>query len=48
MNIKKRSKILLKVIKRIYEWYLDMQEYINSLMVDVFKEENVSLENTLL
>ena len=48
INNAKRSKILLKVIERIYEQHLDMRDIIDSLLVDVYKEENVSPEKDFL
>ena len=48
MNNAKRSQILLKVTECIYKQYLDKQERINSLMVDVCREENVSPEKVYL
>ena len=44
MNNKKRGEILLKVIKHIYEQHLDKRNIIDSLLVDVGREENVSPE----
>ena len=44
MNNKKRGEILLKVIKHIYEQHLDKRDIIDSLLVDVGREENVSPE----
>ena len=38
----KNNEILLKVVERIDQQYPDMEEFINSLMVDVCREENVS------
>ena len=45
INNAKRSKILLKVID---EQHLDMRDIIDSLLVDVYKEENVSPEKDFL
>ena len=44
MNNKKQSEILLKVIERVYEWYPAMQDRINFVMVEVCREENISLK----
>ena len=40
MSNAKRSEILLKVIKPIYEQHLDMRDIIDSLLVYVCREEN--------
>ena len=40
----KRTKILLKLIERIYGQYPNMQEPISSLIVDLCRGENVSPE----
>ena len=42
MNNKMRCKILLNVIKRLYEQHPDMREIIDSSKVDVCREENIS------
>ena len=42
MNNKMRCKILLNVIKRLYEQHSDMREIIDSSKIDVRREENVS------
>lgn len=44
MNNTKRSEIILKVIERIHEHLLNMQITIDSTLVDVCREENVSPE----
>ena len=44
MNNVKRKEVLLKVIERIYEQHADMRDIIDSFLVDVCREENVSSE----
>ena len=48
MNIIKGSEILVKVIKRIYEKHPNMQEFINYLMLNVCRKQDVSPENIFL
>ena len=42
MNNARRSEILLKVIEYIYEQDPNMRDIINSSLVDVCREENIS------
>ena len=44
MNNKNRSEILLKVIERLYQQYPDIQEFINFVIVDICRKENISPE----
>lgn len=42
MKDKKRTEILLKFIKRLYSESPNIQKSMDSLMIDIFKEEGVS------
>ena len=44
MNNPKRSEIPLKFIERIYDQHANMQSTIDSMLVDVSEEEDVSAE----
>ena len=44
MSNANRSETLSKIAERIYEQHLHLQHIIDSLLVDVCKEENVSSE----
>ena len=42
MNNKKRSEILLKVLHKVYDEYPVIRKFINTYMVNICIEENVS------
>ena len=47
MKDRKKVKILLKVIERVYTKNFGMQKLVDDYMIDICKEEGVSLEQVL-